>query len=72
MQENKHPVGGVLVPYQTDVKLGCAQCPFMHGCTHSKSLFKNYKKGLSVHSNVDDHVYRTRICNSSNNGNTFP
>ena len=22
MQENKHPVGGVLVPYQTDVQLG--------------------------------------------------
>ena len=22
MQENKHPVGGVLVPYQTYVKLG--------------------------------------------------
>ena len=40
--------------------------------TVAKSLFKNCKKGLSAHSNVDDHAYRTRMCNSSNNGNKFP
>ena len=45
MQENKHPVGGVLVPYQTDVKLGCAHsCMAAHiHLTIAKSLFKNGK-----------------------------
>ena len=48
MQEKKHPVGGVLVPYQTDVKLGCAlSCMAAHiHLTVAKSLFKNCKKGL--------------------------
>ena len=74
MQENKYPVGGVLVPYQTDIKLGCAlPCMAAHiHLTVAKSLFKNGKKGLSVNSNVDDHAYRTRMCSSSNNGNKFP
>ena len=60
MQENKHPMGGVLVPYQTDVQLGCAlSCVAAHiHLTIAKSLFKNGKKGLSVHSNVDGHAYR--------------
>ena len=48
MQENKHPVGGALVPYQTDVKLGSALlCMAAHfHLTVAKSLFKNGKKGL--------------------------
>ena len=54
MQENKHLVGGVLVPYQTDVKLGCAHsCMAAHiHLTVARSLFKNC---------IDDHAYRARM-----------
>ena len=80
MQENKHPVGGVLyilVPYQTDVKLGCAlSCMAAHiHLTVAKFHFKNCKKGLSVHSNVDGPGHAFWACmsnNISNNGNNFP
>ena len=44
MQENKHPVGGVLVHYQPDVKLGCAHsCMAAHIPLTIESLYKNCK-----------------------------
>ena len=45
MQENKHPVGGVLVHYRTDVKVGCSHsCMAAHiHLTIEKSVYKTCK-----------------------------
>ena len=42
MQQQQNPVGGVLVPYQTDIKLGCAlSCMAAHiHLTVAKSLLE--------------------------------
>ena len=42
MQENKHPVGGVLIHYQTDIKLGrTPSCMTAHiQLQIAKSIFK--------------------------------
>ena len=49
MQENRHPVEGVKVHYQTDINMGCAHaCMAAHiHLTIAKSLYKNCQKERS-------------------------